>query len=189
MDNPNLFLGDRVHLVAEEPAAFGEAFSRWSRDSEFSRLLDTEPVHQSSAGQVKGWLEEDAEKDPPPEYFFAILTLDDQKLIGFTVLMHVSWNNADCMVAIGIGERDQWGKGYGTDAMKVVLRYAFSELNLHRVTLGVFEYNLRAIRSYEKIGFMVEGRIRKQLDRDGKRWDMIHMGILREEWKHYQAAG
>jgi RimJ/RimL family protein N-acetyltransferase len=67
--------------------------------------------------------------------------------------------------------------------MRVMLRYAFRELNLHRVTLTVFEYNPRAIRSYEKAGFVVEGRLRNWLNREGRRWDMIHMGILREEWE------
>jgi RimJ/RimL family protein N-acetyltransferase len=66
--------------------------------------------------------------------------------------------------------------------MKVILRYAFRELNLRRVALDTFEYNPRAIRSYEKIGFVHEGRAREYLWRDGRRWDLIFMGILREEW-------
>jgi RimJ/RimL family protein N-acetyltransferase len=66
--------------------------------------------------------------------------------------------------------------------MKIVLRYAFAELNLHRVSLGVFEYNPRAIRSYEKAGFQHEGRARKHLNHEGQRWDIFFMGILREEW-------
>jgi len=65
----------------------------------------------------------------------------------------------------------------------VVLRYGFNELNLRRVTLTVFEYNPRAIRSYEKAGFQHEGRVRQALLRDGKRWDMFYMGILRDDWK------
>ncbi|MCK4899416.1 MAG: GNAT family N-acetyltransferase, partial [Anaerolineales bacterium] len=75
-----------------------------------------------------------------------------------------------------------WGKGFGTDAVSVILRYAFHELNLHRVSLGVFEYNRRARRSYEKVGFSVEGRIRGDMLRQGRRWDVFIMGILREEW-------
>ena len=59
----------------------------------------------------------------------------------------------------------------------------FNELNLHRVSLDVFEYNPRAIRSYEKVGFVFEGRTRKFLNREGQRWDMIFMGILRSEWE------
>jgi RimJ/RimL family protein N-acetyltransferase len=86
-------------------------------------------------------------------------------------------------VGLGIGDRNDWGKGYGTDAMKIILRFAFTELNLRRVTLTVFEYNPRAIRSYEKVGFRHEGRLRSILLRDGKRWDMLYMGILAEDWK------
>ena len=89
-------------------------------------------------------------------------------------------------MGIGIGERQDWNNGYGTDAMQVILRYAFMELNLRRVTLNVFEYNPRAIRSYEKAGFRHEGRIRQYLNRDGQRWDILYMGILREEWMEQQ---
>jgi RimJ/RimL family protein N-acetyltransferase len=66
---------------------------------------------------------------------------------------------------------------------QIILRFAFTELNLRRVTLTVFEYNPRAIRSYEKAGFHHEGRLRGVLLRDGKRWDMLYMGILAEDWK------
>jgi RimJ/RimL family protein N-acetyltransferase len=66
--------------------------------------------------------------------------------------------------------------------MKLILQYAFMELNLHRVSLDVFDYNPRAIHSYEKVGFKMEGRQRGILLREGKRWDMVFMGILRKEW-------
>ncbi len=85
-------------------------------------------------------------------------------------------------MGIGLGERENWGKGYGTDAMKIILRYAFTELNLRRVTLDVFEYNQRGVRSYEKAGFVIEGRVRGMILREGRRWDVIFMGILREDW-------
>jgi RimJ/RimL family protein N-acetyltransferase len=66
--------------------------------------------------------------------------------------------------------------------MKVILRYAFTEVNLQRVSLTVFEYNPRAVRSYEKTGFRHEGRFRQFLNRENRRWDMLFMGILRDEW-------
>lgn len=90
-------------------------------------------------------------------------------------------------MGLGIGERDFWGKGYGTDLMKLILRYAFLEVNLRRVTLTVFEYNPRAIRAYEKAGFRHEGRIRGGLYRDGKRYDELFMGVLREEWLNLES--
>ena len=70
--------------------------------------------------------------------------------------------------------------------MRVILRFAFTELNLHRVSLTVFDYNQRAIRSYEKAGFRMEGRQRGFLKREGQRWDLIYMGILRSEWEATQ---
>ena len=94
----------------------------------------------------------------------------------------VDWGNRDAFVGIGIGEREFWGKGYGTDAMELILRYAFAELNLRRVSLTVFEFNQRAVRSYEKAGFRLEGRQRHGMQREGRRWDILFMGIMHEEW-------
>jgi RimJ/RimL family protein N-acetyltransferase len=91
--------------------------------------------------------------------------------------------HGDAFVGIGIGESDHWGKGFGSDAMRVLLRYGFLELGLHRVSLNVFSYNERAIRSYQKVGFVVEGISKNAILREGKRWDMIWMGILLDEWK------
>jgi RimJ/RimL family protein N-acetyltransferase len=85
-----------------------------------------------------------------------------------------------------VGEREYWGRGYGTEAMRLVLQFAFQELNLHRVSLGVFAYNERAIRSYEKAGFRIEGRLRQGIHRVNQRWDEVVMGILRSEWETAQ---
>jgi RimJ/RimL family protein N-acetyltransferase len=72
--------------------------------------------------------------------------------------------------------------------MNILLRFAFTEINLRRVTLTVFEYNPRAIRSYEKAGFRHEGRMRAVLNKEGRRWDVLYMGILREEWMEQNMA-
>jgi RimJ/RimL family protein N-acetyltransferase len=180
-----LFKGDLVHLTAEEPKILSEAFAKWRRDAEYVRLLDNDPASLWSAQKTKEWLEKDYEKDPDDLKFFfwGMRTLDDERLIGFISLSGIQWNHGDAFVGIGIGERDCWGKGYGTDAMRIVLRYAFRELNLQRVSLGVFEYNPRAVSSYKKAGFSVEGIMREHLNRDGRRWDLYFMGILREEWE------
>ena len=106
--------------------------------------------------------------------------------LGFEPVYEPSVFDRDTYVAIGIGEPDFWSKGYGTDAMRVMLRYGFTELNLHRISLTVFEVNPRGIRSYEKCGFKHEGRIREFLLRDGKRSDMLLMGVLRSEWEQLQ---
>ena len=177
----DLFRGELVRLTAEEPQALAAAFSRWNRDTEYTRLLDFDPMHLWSEKKMKEYIEKDMDANPPKEYFFQVRELTEDKLIGFVGLFPI-WAHGNSWVGIGMGEPEYRGKGYGTDAMRLALRFAFMELNLHRVTLDVFEYNPRAIRSYEKAGFQHEGRQREVLFRNGKRWDVLEMGILREEW-------
>ncbi len=185
LDN-DLFRGELVRLMAEDTQKIAEAFSRWQRDSEYWRLMASEAAFPHSIPAIKKWIEKDFEKDPPPFSMFLIRTLEDDRLIGDIGLDGVHNGHGDTFVGIGIGEREYWGKGYGTDAMRIMLRYAFTELNLERVSLDVFEYNPRAMRSYEKAGFKHEGRARGVLHRGGRRWDLIYMGILRAEWEAQQ---
>ena len=172
--------GELVHLTAIDPQETAAVVARYSRDSEYSRLQDSFPCRQYTKDGTQKWIEKQLEEQRG--FSFAIRTLVDDRLIGDVGLGGLSWNQGDAYIGIGIGEREFWGKGYGSDAMGIMLQYAFTELNLHRVTLNVFEYNQRAIRSYEKVGFQHEGRVRKYLNREGRRWDMMFMGILREEW-------
>ncbi|MBE0409253.1 MAG: GNAT family N-acetyltransferase [Anaerolineales bacterium] len=180
--NNELLTGDLVKLVAVNPAVDADRFSRWALDSEYSRLLDTDPARLWSAQKVKQWLEKSLEKESGNEFTFMMNTLENEQTIGFIGLDGIRWNHGDAYVGIGIGEREFRGKGYGTDAMRVLLKYAFTELNLHRVSLNVFAYNSMAIRSYEKAGYVIEGKQREYLNREGKRWDMVFMGILKEDW-------
>lgn len=181
MDN-NMLIGTSVRLEVSEPKELAEAITRWSGDSEYHRLLDSEPANRFSAKKLTEWIEKDQEKDPRPFYGFTIRILKSNRMVGFVGLDANTYPHGDAFVGIGIGERDFWDKGYGTEAMRLILRFAFRELNLRRVSLDTFEYNPRAIRSYEKAGFVHEGRARDFLYREGNRWDLIFMGILREEW-------
>lgn len=186
MMNKNLFHGEMVHLTLEDADRVAEAFSRWGQDMEYARLLDSGPARLFSTKIMREWIEKMYLGQDPTMINFFIRTLAGDHLIGFIGLDGIRWNHGDAFVGIGLGEREYWGKGYGTDAMRVLLRFAFEELNLHRVSLTVFEYNPRAIRSYEKAGFTVEGRVREFVHRGGQRWDMICMGILRREWEQMQ---
>lgn len=178
----NLYQGELVRLVATNPEELAKLYKRWDRNSLFTRLLDDQPRIPFSEKKIKEWLEKDLEKLIPEEFLFSIFALDSQKVIGFIVLGPLEWNHGNSWVGIGIGEPDYWGKGYGTEAMQLALRYAFTELNLHRVSLDVFGYNRRAIRSYEKAGFVLEGVQRKIVQREGQRWDVHFMGVLQEDW-------
>ena len=179
----DIYKGELVRLSAIDADELGKAFSKWDRDSEFVRYLNSGIARTVSHKKEKEWIEKDLQEQSISEHFFSIRGLADDRLLGIIDLYVANWPARDTFVGIGIGDREFWGKGYGTDAMKVILRYAFTEINMNRVSLTVFEYNPRAIRSYEKVGFLHEGRVRGLLNKEGKRWDMLLMGILREEWK------
>jgi len=179
----DLFTGELVRLAAFDTDVFAEATSRWALDSEYQRLYASDECRLWSKQKVKGRIEKVIAVEKPDLYLFMIHTLQSDQPIGEIDLDEIQYSHGDAFVSIGLGERDYWGKGYGTDAMRVLLGFAFTELNLRRVSLDVFGYNPRAQRSYEKAGFVVEGRMRSFVKREGKRWDMIFMGIFREEWE------
>ena len=179
----DIFKGELVRLAAFDHEELGKAYTVWNQDSELTRLLDSRAVALRSAKKISTFFEKMIKDNSPVEHYFSIRALEDNRLLGDINLDVINdWSSQDSFVGLGIGNRADWGKGYGTDAMKIILRFAFTELNLRRVTLTVFEYNPRAIRSYEKAGFRHEGRLRGALLRDGKRWDMLYMGILRDDW-------
>jgi RimJ/RimL family protein N-acetyltransferase len=182
--NKDIYRGKKVRLVAMEPEKDAELMASYRRDTEYARLVDSDPVRLWSAGQTKQWLEKQQKADAFEDIGFTIRILDGDKPIGFIGLESISWHNGSSWVGIGIGEREYWSKGYGTDAMHIIARYAFEELGLHRLTLNVFAYNTRAIRAYEKVGYKMEGRVSEAIHREGKRWDIIFMGLLHEDWRN-----
>jgi RimJ/RimL family protein N-acetyltransferase len=173
----DLFRGSLVRLAALDAERDAPTLARWSLDSEYLRLLDADPVRPRTAKQWQDDLGRHEGKDS--NFPFGIRTLEDDHLIGFVGLWVINWGMAEATVGIGLGDRNYWGRGYGTDAMRLVVNYGFAELNLARVSLEAFAYNTRAIRSYEKAGFSQEGRQRERMRRDGQRLDVVRMGILR----------
>jgi RimJ/RimL family protein N-acetyltransferase len=103
--------------------------------------------------------------------------------IGTTAFTSLAWKNSSAEVGIFIGDKAFWGRGFGTDALRALVRWGFDELNLHRVWLKVYEDNARAIRSYEKVGFRQEGRLRHERFHRGRYFDTLMMGLLRTEFE------
>lgn len=178
----DLFTGELVRLGNDNPDVLAEAFQRWAQDMDYYIPLDSDPPRLWSLNKYKSWYEKELEK-PSDSFFFSIHALADDRLIGFLALFGLEWAHGDSLFAIGIGEPDYREKGYGSDALRVLVRYVFQELNLRRLGLLVFGFNERAIRAYEKVGFMREGIIRQASRREGKRWDWYMMGMLRSEWE------
>ncbi len=177
-----LFTGRLLRLAAAQPAD-QEAFAAWSQDEDYMRLLDDDPV-RPLAPSAFGYFGESKSGD----YYFHLRTLADDQLIGFVVLFNFKWSSQAAQLAIGIGRAEYRGKGYGHDALKLILNYAFSELNLNRVGLTVLSYNISAIKAYERVGFVREGALRQAVRRGGAYHDMLQYGILRAEWEAGQSA-
>lgn len=175
----NHLTGKLVRLAPIKSKEDGAAIARWFQDIEYQWLSDVGPSSLYNPKQVQDFLE----KESADMVFFSIRTVAEDLIIGSIDLAGIDWTAHSAWVGIGIGEREYWSRGFGTEAMQLVLRFAFEELNLKRVNLTVFEFNERAYRSYLKCGFKEEGRERQFLLRDERRWDLIHMGILQEEWQ------
>jgi RimJ/RimL family protein N-acetyltransferase len=105
------------------------------------------------------------------------------RLIGSCAFSQLDGDNGSVLFHITIGEHDAWGHGYGGEATELMVEHAFGSLGLHRVSLSVFAFNERAIRSYQRVGFEIEGRAREAIWRDGRWWDEIHMSVLEPEWR------
>lgn len=185
----DLFRGELVRLTAEDPEVWARELVRWQRDSEFQRLRNAGTAEMFSGRKLKEWLEKDLDRGLKPEsYKFSIRSLADGKLLG-TLGLAFDLIHTEVWLGISIGDREEWGKGYGTDATRVGLRYAFHELGVYRISLCVYAYNPRAGRVYEKAGFRIEGRTRQEVAKEGQRYDTLWMSILREEWLRMQGAG
>ncbi len=115
-------------------------------------------------------------------YRFAIETAADSNYIGDCGINSIDWKNSIASVAIFIGNSACRGKGYGTEAMKLLVDFAFRQVNINKIRLNVYSFNVGAIKSYEKCGFKIEGVLRQELFREGSYHDIIAMGILRKDY-------
>ncbi len=176
--------GRRLRLTAMTEAD-ATILACWYSDGEFLRLLDSEPAVPRSEAQMVEYIR--AHQNRADCFYFAVRPLDDERLIGFIELDGVLWSQRSTSFSIGIGDPAERNRGYGAEALELMLGFAFDELNLHRVALTVFAYNTAAIRAYEKVGFRYEGCQREFLERDGVRYDMLHYGLLRPEWEARRA--
>ena len=115
-------------------------------------------------------------------YQFAVFT-HDGKFIGTADYREVDHVKRSSTVGITIGDKNYWGKGYGTDALQVLADYLFNRLNLRRIQLDTWSGNERAIKSYKKCGFRVEGILKENEFVNGKYYDTVIMGLLKSQWK------
>lgn len=170
-------VGERVYLrpFARDDLSY---ILKWSRDAEIRKL--TGEVSPMSRAEAEGFYRKlRTDKD---RIWFAIVMKEGDRVIGESGLLRMfkPWRCTD--MTIIIGEKDAWGEGYGTEAGRLVLDYAFKELGLHRVSIGVVGLNERALRFWEGLGFKKEGIQRDGYYCDGRYSDFIMMSILEDEY-------
>ncbi len=183
--NQPLFEGALVRLGEIDHEKDPEVVARWSHDAGFMRMMYIEPMRPLSAWQVKKKLE-DLEKSIDEErslFHFRIRSRGDDRLLGFAELYWISWSNRIGSVRLGIGAGADRRKGYGQETLRLLLHYAFAELNLFRLAAVIPEYNQPALALFHSFGFREEVRRRQALERDARRWDLCVYGLLETEWK------
>lgn len=174
--------GKRVLLRSFELSDLDEVMRHWN-SMELRNLVgaaDMGPASRNDEEEfIKGTWKRRQEKKA---FTLAIETIAEGRLIGGVSLMNINWTNRSAMLGISIYDPKNRGKGYGQESINLILGFAFRTLNLYRVELEAFDFNERAQKCYQKVGFREVGKRRKARFIDGQYRDVMIMDILRDEW-------
>jgi RimJ/RimL family protein N-acetyltransferase len=129
------------------------------------------------------WLEELSLVRRETDVVFIVEIIEGNKPIGSCGIHKINYRNGNAEITMVIGEKEYWGKGYGTEATFPMIEYCFNHLNLVRITAGAYSFNDRSVSALVKMGFQKEGVQRKAVFHNGKYYDHILFGLLREDWK------
>lgn len=169
-------LGEKIYLSPRNSADY-EIFTKWLNDFE-----TTDYIGRSANLMTIDAEKEFLQKSINENQAFAIVQLENDKLIGTISLEKIDYINRTAVLGIFIGEKEEINKGYGQEAINLILDYGFNYLNLNNIKLDVLDFNKRAIACYEKCGFKEYGKRRKSTFINGKYYDRISMDILKEEF-------
>lgn len=170
---------ERIYLRPAERADL-PTFVRWFADGEVTRyLMIRAPFSQA---MEEKWFDQSIERQGKTDYHFVVCLLADGRPIGTVGLHKLDLENGSAEFGITIGEKGEWDKGYGTEALRAISDFGFGALRLERIELEVYAPNARARRSYEKAGFVEEGSLRRAHFLEGEHVDVVIMSQLRDEW-------
>lgn len=176
----SIWQGTRVRLRAVEPADW-EYFFAWSDDDVTARR-SSEIGFPQSREAVKQWTEKVATAKPEHDHYRWIIENLEGQAVG-TILTHSCDRRVGSFMYGLVIAAEHHRRGYARDAVQLVLRYFFEELNYQKVTVDVYDYNLVSQRFHESLGFTLEGRLRRTIYTDGKHYDKFIYGLLREEFQ------
>lgn len=173
--------GVLVRLAPLDPSLLAD-YHRWNNDRDTQRLSGfPDPPGERSLEGTRGWLERARASEDPR--WWTLVEVSTGRAIGHVNLRDIDRHHGTAEMGITIGEKDARGRGYGTEAVKLLLAYAFEEAGLHNVMIDVFAYNPAALRAYQKAGFREVGRRREAQVWEGTRHDVILLDALASEWK------
>lgn len=173
-----MYCGEKVRLRAYKEEDIPLA-TKFANDRELKKLLVTNIPFPMTNWEEESWIKSQKSNDNG-QYNFAIEDIETGKYIGGCGIQNVNWLSRVALVGIMIGDKDYWGKGYGTDAMKTLVTFIFNNMNINKIRLSTFSFNERAIKSYKKCGFTVEGVLKNEIFKDGKYYDEIIMSIFKD---------
>jgi diamine N-acetyltransferase len=178
--HPNpVIRGERIYLRPAERADL-PLFVKWFADVDVRRHLALRAPF--SLAMEEKWFDGLLERQGKTDYHFVLCLIDDGRPIGTVGLHGLDLDNGNAEFGISIGEKEEWNRGYGTDALNAICDFGFGFLRLERIELHVYDGNAGAIRSYEKAGFRLEGRLRHAHFGEGRFSDVLRMALLRDEW-------
>ncbi|GGZ24479.1 N-acetyltransferase [Streptomyces inusitatus] len=169
--------GELVGLRALEPSD-AEALWRWNHDPEVMRWMDD--GHPQSLARTLASLQE-RPRNSYGDVLLGVEASEDGRLIGLVRLRDAEPETGCAELDVYLGEKEYWGRGFATDALRRVCRYGFEDMRLHKISLTVVVENHAARRVYDKVGFVEEGRLRSVFRRDGRWYDQYTMGLLEGE--------
>lgn len=176
----NYWQGENIRLRGLEPEDW-EAFYLWNQETETQQNLDR-IWFPGSKEMVKEWaFKTSKQRGEGDVYFFVIEERQTGDIVGSINTNSVDQHNGNFAYGLGIIESKR-KQGYAQEAIYLLLRYFFEELRYVKVTVGIFSHNEASLRLHEKLGFQLEGRLRSMVYQNGQYWDLIKMGMLKEEF-------
>jgi RimJ/RimL family protein N-acetyltransferase len=171
--------GDRVYLRKLKRSDINKNYLSWLKDPEVTRYLDAGTMSVTKRNMLDYYANFQNNRN---DFLFAIITKKDNRHIGNVRLGPIEWVHRRSEFGIMIGGKKSWGQGFASEAIRILLRYAFRVFNLNRINIYIVEENKPALALYKKAGFKIEGCLRGNFRKKGQYLNTLIMGILKKDF-------
>jgi RimJ/RimL family protein N-acetyltransferase len=185
MKYTSLFNATAIRLTALDAKEDAPALAAWTQDSRYIPISDDAPPHPMSATQAEKMLDKLLKEadEKRNTFWFGIRTPDETELLGIIGLGWIDWSNGAAYMELNMKDLAEYSQPSTEDALALMQRYVFHELQMHRLSLTVPAYNEGLIAALQRMGFAEEVRRREAVYRFGRRWDSVHFGLLAADWQ------